>query len=212
MAVGCEAAWPIFARPGAGIYTFAGRLYPTANRHRTVAREGRGAMSVWRLSAFACLALAALAACSRPAWIKPIDDGSASQSQEPFPDLPTWSSAYLGKPSREVLPQAGACIGNLDGVMTKYVGPKPGTKVQGWAWDPVRAKRVDRVVLVDSTGKIVGVGEGGFERPDVPQARASVTSGVTGWRATTQLTSGAVDALGIIDAKTSCPLGHIELR
>lgn len=174
----------------------------------------RTEMSVWRSSVLACIALGAVAACSKPASIKPTesDAGAASQSRDPLPDFPAWSLAYIGKPATEALPQAGACIGNTDDVLTRYVGAKPGTKVEGWAWDPARAKPVSRVLLVDATGKIVGAGETGFARPDVPQAKPSVTSGVTGWHATTELTTGAIDALGIVDAKIGCRLGHLVLR
>lgn len=171
-------------------------------------------MSVWRSSVFACLALGALAACSKPASNPPVESNSGvAQSQESLPELPAWALAYLGKSAKEALPQTGQCIGFLDAVTTKYVGPKPGTKVAGWAWDPVHSQPVNQILLVDSTGKIVGAGEGGFARPDVPKAVASVTSGVTGFHASTQLTAGAIDAIGIVDAKTSCPLtGHLVLQ
>lgn len=179
-------------------------------------------MNVLRSSVFVCLALGALTACSKPAsnWAKEQAPApstpstpAVAQSQAPLPDLPAWASAYMGKTAKEALPEVAQCMGSIDMVGMKYVGAKPGTKVWGWAWDSVHAKPVSRVLLVDSMGTIVGAGETGMARPDVTKALPSVTSGVTGWQASTQLTTGTVNAIGIVGAKTGCPLpGHLALQ
>jgi hypothetical protein len=81
----------------------------------------------------------------------------------------------------------------------------------GWGWVQKSQKAIDHVVLVDASGKIVGVGEGGQPRPDVPENSPTVKSANTGWQAFTSLTSGAVDAFGAVDGAGRCALGHLQL-
>jgi hypothetical protein len=68
------------------------------------------------------------------------------------------------------------------------------------------------VVLADRDFRVVGAGQGGVPRRDVPRTVASITSETTGWEALTSLNGGPVDAWGVMaDGKTVCKLGHLEL-
>lgn len=59
---------------------------------------------------------------------------------------------------------------------------RPGTRLEGWAWLGKQHRSVDLMVVVDSTGRIVGFGRGGFPRPDVKR-KLGVRSQLTGWKA-----------------------------
>jgi hypothetical protein len=127
------------------------------------------------------------------------------------PSLPQWAEAYIGKNPRESFPRNGLCIGNTDLVQSRFGGASPGTSIVGWGWDTQAKARVQRVILVDLKYQIVGAGEGGLSREDVPPARPEVTDGKTGWRAVTSLTAGPVEAYGVVDdGRALCPLGRLE--
>jgi hypothetical protein len=129
-----------------------------------------------------------------------------------LPALPDWASPLLGKTLREAFPGDAGCIGNADR-QSKHYGGAGGAKVVGWAWDPVRTSPLPRVVLVDSDFRIRGAGEGGLRRADVPQARPDITSETTGWWALTSVSSGPLDAYGVLpDGRSVCKLGHVELQ
>jgi hypothetical protein len=159
--------------------------------------------------AVALLSLLALAACDKP---KDRTKTATPTAAEPLPAPPAWAGAYMGKGLRDLFPGDGECVGNTDAVEKRYAGASPGTAVVGWGWD-VRAKApVQRVVLVDKDFKVVGAGETGVARPDVPQARPDITSPTTGWRAVTTAVSGGIDAYGLTDgARSVCRLGHLDL-
>ncbi|HEY3797686.1 MAG TPA: hypothetical protein VGL58_04980 [Caulobacteraceae bacterium] len=162
---------------------------------------------------------AALSACRRPDWAnKGQQPGAANASAPPVtlitpdsrPALPAWAALYMGKAVKTALPQVASCAGNLDIVTARYEGANAGAKVIGWGWDTAAAKAVDKVVLVDAAGLVVGAGEGGLSRPDVPQHSPTVTSPNTGWAAIAGMKTGAVDAFGVINGQARCPLGHLE--
>lgn len=127
------------------------------------------------------------------------------------PTLPEWAKALIGKNPRESFPRNGLCVGNTDLVEARFGGASPGASIIGWGWDTQAKARVQRVILVDIRYQIVGAGEGGLSRGDVPAARPDVTDGNTGWRAVTNLTVGPVEAYGVVDdGRALCPLGRLE--
>lgn len=146
--------------------------------------------------------LAALVACDRP---KPRHLLRGAEA-------PAWAQPLIGKPLREAFPAAGACKGNTDvAEVLKPPGEPAGVRISGWAWDPALKARVERVLLVDKKSKIVGAGESGGTRPDVPAAIPEIKALDTGWLAEAAAAKGALDAYGIVgDGDAVCPLGHIE--
>lgn len=132
----------------------------------------------------------------------------------PLPDRPAWAGTFMGRPLKSVFPDGGGqCIGYTDKVDWRYQGAPPGVMVEGWGWDVAAKAPVTRILLTDPSGQVVGAGEGGVTpRPDVPTVRKEVTSGVTGWKATSPLTEGVLLAYGVTGNGTStCPLGQIKL-
>lgn len=130
---------------------------------------------------------------------------------EPVPAAPAWAADHMGKPLRTAFPETGICKGNTDIVDIKFTGDPAGTQILGWGWDVPKKVRVAKVVLVDRNLVIVGAGGGGVARPDVPQALPEITDANTGWTAVTKLTTGPLDAYGVVgDGDAVCVLGHIE--
>jgi hypothetical protein len=158
--------------------------------------------------------LATLAACDKPKprQVTPEVARLKGHSTDPLPANPEWLTVLLGRKAGEAMPAKGACIGNTDVIEMRYEGASPGTKIIGWGWDTELKAPVQRVVLVDGSGAIVGGGETGLDRPDVPSARPEVTSPAVGWAAITPMTKGAVDTYGITTGgQGTCFLGHMEL-
>jgi len=179
----------------------------------------------------------ALCACSPPAWRDPATaHGSAEPAPEvlkvahleaaarapvtkaqfvtadPMPPPPPWAAELIGKSLRIAYPAVGDCIGNTDSVKLRFGGGRGGSKVAGWSWDAAQKAPVPRVVLVDPDFRVVGAGEAGTRRRDVPRAVPAVTTDFAGWEALTPLNAGSVDAWGILpDGKTICRLGHLDL-
>ena len=134
------------------------------------------------------------------------------ETTDPLPPLPPWAGGFLGRQLREAFPADGACVGNADRVDRRYRGVAPGTRVMGWAWDTALKQPVERILLVDAGLQIVGAGEAGQPRPDVPAARPDVTDPGVGWSALTPLAAGPVDAYGIVgDGGAVCRLGQVVL-
>lgn len=181
--------------------------------------------------------LMALAACGDPAWRNPATaHGSAAvapevmaaaaseigrlnptaparrTSRDPLPAPPEWAAPLMGKPLRLLFPTVANCLGNVDAVRTRYVGPAAGAAVVGWAWDPLHKAPPPRILLVDDDFLIQGAGVSGESRPGVPRARPEVTSDAVGWQAVTWRVAGPVYAWGLqSDGKTICKLGQLEL-
>jgi hypothetical protein len=176
-----------------------------------------------KLSALLCGVL--LAACQQPEWRDPakskhpqvsdqadVVSANTPTVQGPSPGPAPWAKDILGKSPREVFPRTDLCVGNADKVEHKYAGPPAGASVIGWGWDVARKVRIQKVILVDASYKIVGAGIGGFPRPEVPKASPDVLDPRTGWRAHTLSTAGPLDAYGVLaDGASICPLGHVEL-
>lgn len=169
-----------------------------------------------------------LAGCGPADWRSPKSSGSEAKldqtsvvaTKTPVPDLdktvsapqlPQWAKAYIGQNPRNVFPRNGLCVGNTDVVEGRFGGDQPGTSIIGWGWDTHAKSRVGRVILVDINYQIVGAGEGGLPRGDVPEARPEVTDTNTGWRAVTRLSAGPVEAYGVVDeGQALCRLGRLE--
>lgn len=166
----------------------------------------------------ALLVVSALTGCDQPKWRgkaadTPAAGGSAAGSAAgAMPALPAWAGELIGKPLKATFPAEGQCVGNTEATGERYAGASPGAKVIGWGWDTAAKQAVPRVLLVDRALNIVGAGETGLERLDVPAARPEITSTTTGWWALTPSTTGYIDAYGVLaDGKTVCKLGHIDL-
>jgi len=147
---------------------------------------------------------------AQPAWRPP----PAKASTAPLPAEPDWAGALLGKSVKTAFPKSGAgdCVGNTDLVDFRYVGATPGVMIEGWAWDRVARQPVAHIILVDKDGQIVGGGETGTPRPDVTASQKTVTSPRTGWKAVTPVTTGVLQAFGVVgDGRTTCTLGQIDL-
>jgi hypothetical protein len=161
------------------------------------------------------LSLGALAACDPPKWREvnsapnvASDTGPGAAPTQPV-GAPAWAAQVVGKPLRKVFPSDGQCIGNTEAV--DKVAGVAGVKVRGWAWDSNARQPMQRVVIVDDNAIIVGAGETGLERLDVPAALPNVTSKTTGWLAATAVAKGPLDAFGVLrDGSRVCSLGHIK--
>jgi hypothetical protein len=108
-------------------------------------------------------------------------------------------------------PRQTQCVGNTEAVAMNYVGSPAGARIVGWGWAAGERTSPPRVVLVDRSSKIVGGGESGLERLDVPDALPTVTSNRTGWWAVTTRVHGRVEAFGVFpDERAACHLGHLD--
>jgi len=183
------------------------------------------------------LAALSLAACGDPAWRNPAAAGVSTAlapdvqavldenaragraavhtdhaSPAPLPPPPAWAQGLIGRNVRQAFPRTGACVGNTDGVASRFGSGRAGARVVGWGWDPDRQAPIGRVVLVDEDFRIVGAGDTGMARRDVPRAMPAITSLTTGWKAITSRVAGPLDAYGVkADGQTICKLGHLEL-
>lgn len=169
--------------------------------------------------AFMVAALLALSACDKPkirdaaAPAAPAADSQAGAKDvtDPggTPPAPVWVRALIGKDLKTAFPNVGACKGNTDILQRRYAGDPAGVQIHGWGWDLTRKVRIKRVVLVDETSRIVGGGEGGLPRPDVPLALPDVTDGATGWNADIPVTKGPLGTFGVTGPDSLCVLGRI---
>jgi hypothetical protein len=179
-----------------------------------------------RVGRFALVVLTALAAggCSRPSWTDPERSKGSREWPHPIapPGVPTgkgagpplagWLKPLLGRPAAELFPASGTCMGNTDGLQTRFMGGRGASRVVGWAWDPATKTPVGRVILTDEGGRIVGGGETGYSREDVAAAMPAVASTTTGWAAFTPRISGRVGAYGVVGGgRALCSLAGAEL-
>lgn len=180
--------------------------------------SGTGARAAW-----AGMSMLVLAACSRPDWTDPETSKGARalpaapaakalpRNAGPAPSAPAWVAPLLGKPLHTAFPRDGVCVGNTDGAARLYAGPPVGAMVVGWGWEFAAEAPVPRVVIVGAAGTIIGGGETGALRADVPAAVPAVTSKYTGWEAVSPQTTGRIQVFGVVEnGQAVCPLGGME--
>lgn len=132
----------------------------------------------------------------------------------PTPAPPAWAVGVVGKPPPEVKAGAVACLGAIDREINRFGAERPGTQIEGWAWNRTAKAPLAHVLVVGSNGLVLGVGEpGGSLRPDVPAANPGVvTTPAVGWLASAPVTSGMVRVLGLTAEGDACDLGTFALK
>ena len=172
-------------------------------------------MPTFRTAATCVPLLLALAACDQPG---PLSKKAAEPAQPPpaaaapgippRPVPPAWAIPLLSKPLAESFPATAKCVGAVDGLGTRYVDARA---ITGWGWDEAGQKPVARVVAINRKGLMVGFGEGGEPRPDVPGQAAQVRSDRTGWTLVTIAPAmNGVRIYGIDPAtRAACLLGEV---
>jgi hypothetical protein len=99
----------------------------------------------------------------------------------------------------------GACNGDFERL---YTGPGGFLRAVGWSWTPAAQRPLDRLVLIDATDRVVGVGVGGAARPEVRAKHPGVTGVDTGWLASvTRGAVGPISAYGLLPGGGSCLIG-----
>ncbi len=131
-----------------------------------------------------------------------------------LPAPPDWAKPMIGQPLSAVAPAKGQCEGYADRVATVYKGAHGGVSAIGWGWDPDSHKPLQRILVVDPTGTVVGAGQpGGEPRPDVVAARPGViTTPDVGWVASTQVMSGQVKVYGLTESGAACQIGVLSVQ
>lgn len=116
-----------------------------------------------------------------------------------IPAYPIWASRLLGaRLSVAFSKRSFQCLGYLDGVVARYAGTRQGIKVFGWSYDAASKSPIAKVVFTDDSGRIVGAGAGGFQRPDVPARLPAIASTLTGWQGYVEPARWPVTAWGIM--------------
>jgi hypothetical protein len=102
-----------------------------------------------------------------------------------------------------------ACFGAFDAV--QIIPESGGGAAQGWAWDRVGRKPVERILLVNADDVIVGFGSGGWARPDVRKAVPEVRSKDVGWRGFANVSDNRpLSAYADLDrGRVACKLGAL---
>lgn len=124
---------------------------------------------------------------------------------------------WLGRPLQSVfrlLPE-GRCLGSFDGATLRASAPTPFATVTGWGWDRGARTRLDRIVLVNQAGEIVGLARGPLRRLDVPRGTGrAVRDTRVGWTGHALAGPGTtLRAYGVAEAGAACPLpGAVTLR
>lgn len=165
------------------------------------------------------------------ALVAGVDDEAAFRRIYPAPDivrraaerlraerLSVFAPAYvewMGRPlaSTVRLSAPDRCRGFLDDAVLQGDGPGRYATARGWAWDAVDRRRIDRVLLVDETGRIVGFGRGPLRRSDVPRGTGgAVPDRRVGWAGHAAASGGTLRAFGLVSSDEVCALqGEIRL-
>ncbi len=159
--------------------------------------------------AIAALAFLA-AACSQPV---PTVEAPAADAT-PLPALAEWITPYLGQPMATAFPTGtNTCRGFVDSVDTRYSGDPAGVSILGWGWDNAGKRALDKILITDDAGIVVGGGSAGVERKDVSAAFPGVvTSDLVGFNALAKITAGSAHAYGVDETnKSVCLLGAVAL-
>lgn len=150
------------------------------------------------------LGLASLAGCDE---VGPLS-AAAKGDLPPPPAPPAWAAPLRGQPLAAAFPVEAACLGFVDRPAERF---KAARQVLGWAWHVTAGKAVAQVVTVDAAGRMVGFGEGGIARPDVPAALPEVGSPATGWALVTPTAEKTYAVYGIDPAsRSACRIGEVK--
>lgn len=145
-----------------------------------------------------------LVGCDRPGPLS----AAASRRLPPPPAAPGWAAPLAGQPLKAVFPSESACLGFVDRATDRF---KDARRAVGWGWHLTAARAVAQVVAVDAAGRMVGFGEGGIDRPDVPVAVPQVGSPKTGWVLVTPTAEKTYAIYGIDPAgRTACRIGDVQ--
>ena len=150
------------------------------------------------------IALAILCGCDRPT------EGPDAAVTPATPAFPEWVAPYLGRNIAEVFAlDSDTCTGFANPAdPNEQFTEATGVRVDGWGWSITNERAYSRIVATDDAGIIQGAGDGGFARPDVPQAMRDITDPNTGYSIVTRSTSGTVSVFGIDEANhTACRIG-----
>lgn len=114
---------------------------------------------------------------------------------------------WVGRPLSAIGESAprGACLGYIDGVVRAPRGTA--SRASGWAWDVAGDAAPRRLVIVDSTARIVGLASGGRPRPDVRKAVKQVRSGLSGWAGTAPQ-AGPISIHAVLKDGRTCEIGR----
>jgi hypothetical protein len=153
--------------------------------------------------AVAALALLALAGCDRPGPLS----AAAKRGLGPPPPPPAWAAPLTGRALKEVFPAPAECIGSVDAKTDRYRGAR---RAVGWAWSRTASQPVGHLAAVGADGRMVGFGEGGVDRQDVPAARPEVRSQKSGWSLVAP-EGQAYTVYGLDEAaRTACVVGQLS--
>jgi len=111
--------------------------------------------------------------------------------------------AFIGKSLDEAfrIRPSSECSGAFDTM--EAIPGIDATRVSGWAWDTVRERPFDTILLADE--RIVGVAKGGALRSDVPANRPEIKSRRAGWRGLIRGVISPLAAFGVdLGARTAC--------
>ena len=154
--------------------------------------------------------VAGLAGCNG----KPEDTGQGAASEDvktPAPPYPAWATAMLGRGLKEVTRGTTSCKGQIDVVSVKHTGVRPGSEIEGWAWDEKGAQPIAKVLFTNQNDRVIGAADGGRPRPDVKAALPEVKTVAVGWKGVAGATSGDVTAIGMTGGGASCVLSSTSL-
>ena len=137
--------------------------------------------------------------------------GAPTVVKGPGPAYASWVAPMLGHRVADVAKVTAPCLGSLDVAGTRYAGPPAKVAIEGWGWDETAKRPLPRVILTNEDGKIVGGGETGVSRKDVPAAVAEVKTPLVGWKGFAQASSGDITAVGLTASGGYCTLGTTTL-
>lgn len=156
---------------------------------------------VWSVAALMVLGLAA---CDKPGPLS----AAARGTYPPPPAAPAWATPFAGRRLHDSFPNRATCVGFVDGFTERYDGAR---KAHGWAWNASRTQPVLHLAVVGADGRMVGFGDGGTDRPDVPAARPDIPSSATGWWLVTPVAERSYTVYGLDDAAhAACVVGTLR--
>jgi hypothetical protein len=107
------------------------------------------------------------------------------------------------------------CLGSFDSATAIAGSRNRSFKVAGWAWQMQPPRSVEKVLLVDDYGVVVGLALGGGVRGDVAKFFRAHRMAETGWDGYANLAraSRALSAYGFLDSDRGlCQIGQIKLN